>query len=400
MLRHCQHKLAFSKSNWYTCALNAILSNTEKRVLKYQCRPTATLASMLKPNDNNLSSFIIPPPPLQPLQTTPEPLQTTPEPLQITLEPVVPVKKVKSKHTYRQCNGFRAYDGQRCRRLVRPTSASNSTGEILCFNHDPTREKKGKTKKSKAMPKLNSHSNNEMNKEQRVLREKRIFSTPKRIYDCWHCKFKYIKCCHIIMIPNFYYYYLVWIGKHIKKEQSTLLRQEMEKPISKRDKPGFIYAYALSQGPRASFTSCVYFKIGRTINPHRRMYQVSNVCKMEPKIIELFPSFPISGTNHLLPTNLEILERKLVDIPKCPLSHRVERLIHLELSSLYNKAAFKCQCGSTHREWIKVNRLNHPDGKPMTDHELWLYGIRPVITKWVQYGVVASAVNNSFKEVK
>lgn len=170
----------------------------------------------------------------------------------------------------------------------------------------------------------------------------------------------------------------------------------MEKPISKRDKPGFIYTYLLSQGPRVSRPTHAYFKIGRTTNPHRRMYQVSNVCKIEPKIIELVPSFPLSEQNHILPTNLEVLEEKLENVPKCPISHRVERLIHLELSSLYKKAGYKCpHCGCTHREWIKVTRKYHPDGTPMTDRELWLSSIRPVILKWVQYGVVASAVNNN-----
>lgn len=167
----------------------------------------------------------------------------------------------------------------------------------------------------------------------------------------------------------------------------------MEKPVSRSDQPGFIYVYSLSQGPRVSRNTYAYFKVGRTTNPHRRMYQVSNVCKLEPKIIELFPSFPLGEKQQVLPTNLETLENTLDQVPKCPLSHRVERLIHLELSSLHKMAGYKCpECGSIHREWIRVIRRKHPDGRPMTDQELWLSCVRPVILKWVQYGVVASAL--------
>jgi hypothetical protein len=167
----------------------------------------------------------------------------------------------------------------------------------------------------------------------------------------------------------------------------------MEKPISSRDKPGFIYAYSLHQGPRVSRNTYAYFKVGRTTNPHRRMYQFNNTCKLEPKIVELFPSFPSNGKQKVLPTNLEILEKTLDELPKCPLSHRVERLIHLELSSSHKSAGYKCpECGSIHGEWIRVNRRKHPDGTRMTDQELWQSSVRPIILKWVQYGVVASAL--------
>ncbi|GAA5814678.1 hypothetical protein MFLAVUS_008177 [Mucor flavus] len=199
--------------------------------------------------------------------------------------------------------------------------------------------------------------------------EKSMFRAPSKIYD-------------------------LWIGKHINQKKSTVIRREMKKPVSKLDKDGFIYVYSIPNGPRASQNSHAYFKIGRTNNPHRRMYQVSNVCKLDPKIIEIFPSFPIDDNQKTLSTNLATLKNTLAEIPKCPLSHRVEKLIHLELSSLYKRAGFKCpHCGKTHREWIRINRRKGPDGAPMTDRELWVSCIRPVILKWIKYGVLASVVN-------
>ena len=174
------------------------------------------------------------------------------------------------------------------------------------------------------------------------------------------------------------------------------MRKEIEKPISDYDKPGFIYAYSLSQGQRASHHAYAYFKIGRTKDPHRRMYQVSKQCKMIPNIIELFPSFPIHQDKRVASTNLRMLHTELDQIPKCPLSHRVERLIHLELSSLHQPAEFKCaECGTLHREWICVKRKKHDNGKVMTDQQLWLSSVRPVILKWLQFGVVASAMSQA-----
>lgn len=334
---------------------------------RLQCRSASTLASIA---DNETSDFVIQPPPrilpVQPLRIPNSDLREKEEGDKSTLH--TPVEN------FRRCNGFRKYDGQRCERLVRTDPSLPLTDQVLCFNHNPHKKTTKTSKRKQSVKHKRSHVSNINANPPVIIKASKIFEAPAKVYDCWN----------------------LWIGEHIKKEQSNLIRQEMEKPISERDKPGFIYAYSLSQGPRASKNKYAYFKIGRTTDPHRRMYQVSNICKMEPKIIELFPSFPINTGSHVLPTNLHALEKKLEDVPKCPLSHRVERLIHLELSGIYKRAGFKCpQCGSTHREWIRINRGKHADGRPMTDHELWLSNIRPVILKWVKYGVVASAVKNS-----
>jgi hypothetical protein len=168
----------------------------------------------------------------------------------------------------------------------------------------------------------------------------------------------------------------------------------MMKPVNLSEKPGYIYVYTLQRGPRVSGKGQAYFKIGRTINPHRRMYQFYNMCDHEPRIVELFPGFPPQPK--LTITNLEILggDEKLDQLPKCPLPHRVEKLIHLELFSMFKKAGFRCStCETEHREWIKISRQRHPEeDRLMTDHELWLLHIRPVIMKWIQYGVLASAL--------
>src|SRR5688572_10955779 len=65
----------------------------------------------------------------------------------------------------------------------------------------------------------------------------------------------------------------------------------MEKPISDSDEPGFIYAYRLVEGPRSHFDpTCTYYKVGRTTNLHRRLYQWSQHCGFTPRLIEFFPN--------------------------------------------------------------------------------------------------------------
>ncbi|KAG2220416.1 hypothetical protein INT45_000641 [Circinella minor] len=166
----------------------------------------------------------------------------------------------------------------------------------------------------------------------------------------------------------------------------------MSKPLSENDGPGYIYAYMLTDGPRVPTSRYAYFKIGRAIDPYRRMYQVSQRCKYTPEILELFPHLPSKQPS------------SLISLPKCPISHRVERLIHLELSAQFSTAGFQChECGTAHREWFRVPRLQQQEQKgnkfviKMTDQELWNLHIRPVILKWFQYGVAVSAMANNNK---
>ena len=184
----------------------------------------------------------------------------------------------------------------------------------------------------------------------------------------------------------------MWIDQNIKKSKRSRIRQEMSKPLSENDGPGYIYAYMLRDGPRVPTSRYAYFKIGRAVDPYRRMYQVSQRCKYTPEIIELFPHLPSKQPS------------SLVSLPKCPVSHRVERLIHLELSARFSTAGFQCrECGTAHREWFRVPRLQQQQQEgvkfaiKMTDQELWNLHIRPVILKWFQYGVAVSAMANNNK---
>jgi hypothetical protein len=102
------------------------------------------------------------------------------------------------------------------------------------------------------------------------------------------------------------------------------------------------------------------FKIGRTKNLHRRMYQWVSKCEYVPKMVECFP--------------------RTVDEEQVRFSHRVERLIHIELFDRYRADAEICGgCGGMHREWFKVSR-----SKGMSDKDMWLV-LREVVVRWVNY---------------
>ncbi|KAI8141288.1 meiotically up-regulated gene 113-domain-containing protein [Fennellomyces sp. T-0311] len=240
-------------------------------------------------------------------------------------EPILPTPA--DSLVWRQCRGKR-FDGQRCQRKVKADLLCTNENELYCHSH----------------------------RLAFTLSRKQTTQVHDPLHDGWN----------------------LWIDEKIRNGKKTKIRQEMSKPVSDNDEPGYIYAYMLGKGPRVSTTRFAYFKIGRTIDPHRRMYQVTKLCKYTPEILEIFPHLPEELSS-------------FTTLPKCPISHRVERLIHLELSGRFPKAGFQCnECGTAHREWFRVPRVK--GGVSMTNQELWLKQIRPVILKWVQYGVAVSAM--------
>ncbi|KAF7724172.1 hypothetical protein EC973_001244 [Apophysomyces ossiformis] len=286
----------------------------------------------------------------------------------------------------RRCRGLRMLDGHRCERriLTRPDADAS---ELYCHLHrkkgSPApialsmllatgRKRKVKADEQTEAASSEVHMNGgETHAIFEEEHESAAVKRPQPIYDCWS----------------------LWINPRVKPTQQQNIRAEMRKPISEHDKPGYIYAYSLKQGPRVPTSRYAYFKIGRTANPLRRMYQVSQKCKYKPNVMEIFPRFPpreVKLDGH----TLERLEWVIEQLPKCPLAGRVERLILWELGGTYRHAGFRCpQCNIMHREWIRVARHRKPDGTMTTDREVWNLRVRPVILRWIQYGVAASSTH-------
>ncbi|KAL1920984.1 uncharacterized protein VTP21DRAFT_11619 [Calcarisporiella thermophila] len=138
---------------------------------------------------------------------------------------------------------------------------------------------------------------------------------------------------------------------HLPDLTKRLLREEMEKSISKSDQPGFIYAYFLVEDPSIAHHSGtqqhVFFKIGRASNPHRRMQEWQKQCLFRAYLIETIPPTPPPSDS---------TDASLSDLPRCKYVKRAERLIHIELDS-YRSSLTQCSnCRRVHREFFRVAR--------------------------------------------
>ncbi|RHZ53799.1 hypothetical protein Glove_437g40 [Diversispora epigaea] len=184
-----------------------------------------------------------------------------------------------------------------------------------------------------------------------------------------------------------------WLNDELSGETKRLLISEMEKPISDKDEAGFIYAYRLVEGPSSHHDpNCTLYKVGRTTNVPRRLYQWSKHCGYTPQLIELFPDVNLSSSFSSQESMLDSIfgelnlsneesSEKLSKIIKCKYTHRVERLIHIELSEKYRADVEICSgCGTVHQEWFKVNESIDDDKKKHGWEE-----IRKVIVHWITY---------------
>ncbi|KAK4679475.1 hypothetical protein QC764_0035140 [Podospora pseudoanserina] len=179
-------------------------------------------------------------------------------------------------------------------------------------------------------------------------------------------------------------------------ETAAKLAKELAKPFSENDDPGYIYIFWLTpesqpltpaaetarsllspsarpSGSRtisdilASFAAFIddddddrprpssgngrsshtnkkiLLKIGRATNVQRRLNEWQRQCGYNISLIRYYPYVPSNSTN--------TTERKV------PHSHKVERLVHIELDGLGLRAGDrgKCEaCGKEHREWFEV----------------------------------------------
>src|SRR3569833_1219958 len=188
--------------------------------------------------------------------------------------------------------------------------------------------------------------------------------------------------------------YLSLIPASATPQTASALMSELAKPISLLDEPGYIYMFWLTPeaqqsappadaarslltpppvapprpgtGQRrpsdviASFAAAettsrspgarrqpakILLKIGRANNVQRRLNEWKRQCGYNLSLIRYYPYIPSSSPGP-------------VSVPrKMPHSHKVERLIHIELAGAGLRVADggKCDaCGREHREWFEV----------------------------------------------
>jgi hypothetical protein len=132
----------------------------------------------------------------------------------------------------------------------------------------------------------------------------------------------------------------------------------------------------------------MYYKVGRAQNLTRRLYQWSRSCPYTPLLVEFFPS-PPEGLLKRTPSSssLSSLFRNEIasarhDLVKCTITHRVERLIHLELEDRFGRVDIsrrECKCGKAHKEWFRGG-----NGRQGGWEE-----VRDVIVRWINFARVA-----------
>ncbi|KAI1774292.1 DUF1766-domain-containing protein [Hypoxylon cercidicola] len=176
--------------------------------------------------------------------------------------------------------------------------------------------------------------------------------------------------------------YLSLIPASASPQTASQLMAELAKPISPQDEPGYIYifwltpesepsappaeaarsllspprpdarqrrtsdvleSFAIKENKTGSSKKKVLLKIGRASNVQRRLNEWTRQCGYNLSLIRYYPY--ISSSQPSTPR-------------KMPHSHKVERLIHVELAGAGLRVSDKgnCDvCGKAHREWFEID---------------------------------------------
>ncbi|KAI1406376.1 DUF1766-domain-containing protein [Hypoxylon fuscum] len=178
-------------------------------------------------------------------------------------------------------------------------------------------------------------------------------------------------------------HYMSLIPASASPQTASQLMAELAKPISQQDEPGYIYifwltpesqpaappaeaaktllspprpdagrqrrtsdvmeSFAIKDSKTGSSKKKVLLKIGRASNVQRRLNEWTRQCGYNLSLVRYYPY--ISSSQPGTPR-------------KMPHSHKVERLIHIELAGAGLRVSDKgnCDvCGKAHREWFEVD---------------------------------------------
>ncbi|KAE8381399.1 meiotically up-regulated gene 113-domain-containing protein [Aspergillus bertholletiae] len=197
-----------------------------------------------------------------------------------------------------------------------------------------------------------------------------------------------------------------WVPSTVSPQTSSVLTEELAKPLSEKDEPGYIYIFwvtpadssrsmppptdvasslfsksdrgsnaiqkardlnVLTSKPTEFSPGTIRLKIGRANNVQRRLNEWTRQCSHHLTLIRYYPYTPSSPG----PSNGPALEVGR----KVPYVHRVERLIHLELDDYKVRDMGKCEeCGRMHQEWFEIK----------ADKES-IKGVDECIRRWVKW---------------
>ncbi|KAL9054751.1 MAG: hypothetical protein Q9162_003949 [Coniocarpon cinnabarinum] len=175
------------------------------------------------------------------------------------------------------------------------------------------------------------------------------------------------------------YIYIFWLTPDSKRDMKpsdedaeSLLEAPTSRPQTDRSvsarKEELLRAHSVVRRPASNtrgFNNAtgpegrtILLKIGRASNVHRRMSEWTRQCGYDLSLIRFYPHVPSSklpSSPHRPSSSRPSLSPAAsTGIRKVPFSHRVERLVHLELSG-QRKKQDECEtCGREHREWFEV----------------------------------------------
>lgn len=186
-----------------------------------------------------------------------------------------------------------------------------------------------------------------------------------------------------------------WIPTTVSPQVHSLLVNELAKPISSGDVPGYIYIFWLTDekvnkppartastllppsgedrprgagGRRTSDVIQSYsspgkpaaekkllLKIGRANNVQRRLNEWTRQCGYDVSLIRYYP-YVESSSRTPSPPGGSPAASPGAGPRMVPNVHKVERLIHLELDEQRLSGKGKCErCGTLHKEWFEVD---------------------------------------------
>ncbi|OLN96872.1 Meiotically up-regulated gene 113 protein [Colletotrichum chlorophyti] len=167
------------------------------------------------------------------------------------------------------------------------------------------------------------------------------------------------------------YIYMFWITPTSKKEAAPLqeARSLLAPPSPargtgrQRRSSDVVSAFAKANGG-ASADNKMLIKIGRAANVQRRMQQWTKQCSYEIEVLRYYPYIP--GASQASGAQPRMT----------PHVHRVERLIHIELSGMgLHAGPITCAgCNQVHREWFEVQTSKKGIG-----------AVDEVIRRWVDW---------------
>lgn len=231
-----------------------------------------------------------------------------------------------------------------------------------------------------------------------------------------------------------------WIPSTLEPQTSSILRTELDKPISDADEEGYIYMFwvtppkstprggsgpnkpaqppvprdiassllpqyppkdstlrpptqprsvsdairaardlnALTTNPTSTSPGTLRLKIGRTSNVHRRLVEWTRQCSHDLTLIRYYPYTPSSSAN-ASPARVPPSRPQAVSSVsggKVPHVHRVERLIHLELANL--RIRDLGQCTECGKE--------HREWFEVEAHKEALRKVDECIRRWIAWG--------------